>query len=119
MGDCDCSERARKNVIEEFPGNMDAWPPARQLPNTIESRQTCGGCPEQYEGRLIDGRFFYFRYRHGRAELGIGATLEDAVRSSAYQQVLIVNDRLSGMFDSEDSRDEVFKQLLHSYGTDV
>lgn len=30
-----------------------------------------GACPEQHYGVLIDGRFFYFRYRHGRASLQV------------------------------------------------
>lgn len=39
---------------------------------------TCEALPTQYEGRLRDGRIFYFRYRDWTAALGIGATLEEA-----------------------------------------
>lgn len=42
-------------------------------------RQTCIACPTQYEGTLKDGQVFYFRYRHGRASLGLGADEEAAV----------------------------------------
>lgn len=32
---------------------------------------TCGACPTQYEGKLEDGRMFYFRYRWGYASLSV------------------------------------------------
>lgn len=37
-------------------------------------KQTCGACPTQWEGRLKDGRDFYFRYRWGVAYLGVSGT---------------------------------------------
>jgi hypothetical protein len=40
---------------------------------------TCRARPSQVEGKLVDGRWFYFRYRHGWASLGVGATLDEAI----------------------------------------
>jgi hypothetical protein len=40
---------------------------------------TCGAFPVQIEGRLTDGRCFYFRSRHERAQLGIGDDESSAV----------------------------------------
>jgi hypothetical protein len=39
---------------------------------------TCPAVPVQVEGELADGRWYFFRYRHGVAGLGIGATEEEA-----------------------------------------
>lgn len=72
---------------------------------TVE--QTSGGCPEQYEGTLIDGREFYFRYRHGWASLGLG---ED--RYSSKDAGMAVGDGWAGVFESEVERDRTFRQLL-------
>lgn len=40
---------------------------------------TCGAAPVQIEGRLTDGRTFYFRSRHQHAKLGVGADQDEAV----------------------------------------
>lgn len=44
-----------------------------------DSRVTCSAAPVQIEGTLTDGRRFYFRARFGRAQLGIGPTVDAAV----------------------------------------
>ena len=43
---------------------------------------TCEACPWQAEGKLEDGRVFYMRHRFCSAQLGIGATVEEAVKDS-------------------------------------
>lgn len=43
---------------------------------------TCGLCPLQIEGELVDGRLFYFRSRHFTVQLGLGATEDEAVRAA-------------------------------------
>jgi len=43
---------------------------------------TCEACPWQAEGELGDGRVFYMRHRFCVAQLGVGATLGDAVANS-------------------------------------
>lgn len=45
----------------------------------IEIQQTCGACPSQWEGRLLDGRYFYARYRWGHLAVTAGASVDDAV----------------------------------------
>lgn len=40
---------------------------------------TCSACPVQAEGRLSDGRWFYFRARHEAATLSAADTLDDAI----------------------------------------
>lgn len=44
-----------------------------------ESEVTCGAVPVQIEGRLTDGRYFYFRARHRSVTLGFGDSPDDAV----------------------------------------
>ena len=47
--------------------------------DVVELEQTCRACPAQWEGRTADGRHVYVRYRFGWLQVGVGATLEDAI----------------------------------------
>lgn len=58
-------------------------------------RMTCLACPLQYDGTLWDGRHFYFRYRGGAAELGVGSNPLAAVRDIDKVHVA-VGDPLDG-----------------------
>ncbi len=49
----------------------------------IELRQTCPSHPAQWEGRTADGRAVYVRYRWGSLQVGVGASLSDAVNDLA------------------------------------
>lgn len=71
-------------------------------PAVKDSEQTCGACPEAYEGTLTDGRTFTFRYRHGYASLTVG---DHGVGRA-------VGDSLRGVFDSPEERDATFTELL-------
>jgi len=63
---------------------------AVSLPRAVaEARVTCHAVPWQAEGRLWDGPWFYFRIRSGRASLGFGATVQDAVADSFHRRLLI------------------------------
>lgn len=86
-------------------------------PLVAESWQSCGACPEQYEGRLTDGRHFYFRLRHGLAQLGVGHTVDAAVRSTvgASRVETAVDTQGGGAFDSTAQRDDVFAELLERW----
>jgi hypothetical protein len=81
-------------------------------PLIAESDHTCWGCPDQYEGTLTDGRWFYLRYRWGVAQLGVGVDLDDAVRDSCGGSSRRISDGLAGIFESDEQRDEVFAALL-------
>lgn len=86
-------------------------------PRVASSVLTCSVCPEQYEGKLVDGRWFYFRYRSGFAALAIGHDY-DAVMGR--QDVGgAVGDGLQGVFDSEEQRDRVFAELLDQIEVDT
>lgn len=50
----------------------------------VEQRTTCCAAPVQIEGRLDDGRFFYFRSRHAATTLSLGATPDEAVAASVH-----------------------------------
>jgi hypothetical protein len=46
--------------------------------------QTCGACPSQWEGQLVDGRPIYIRFRHAELSVRIGkpgAGIESAINS--------------------------------------
>ena len=80
-------------------------------PAVASSAETCSACPVQYEGQLVDGRYFYFRYRFGRATLGLGETPDDAV-DDPNETSLAVGDSLRGVYAGDEERDEVFARLL-------
>lgn len=81
-------------------------------PAIAEQEQTCGACPEQYEGRLVDGRHFYLRYRWGVARLGLGATADAAVEDPA-ASYMEWGDNLQGQFDGD--VDFVFQMLYERH----
>ncbi len=62
--------------------------------NVVSETQTCLACPTQYEGRLSDGRGFYFRYRHGVASLGFDSKdgSADAVGNSVSTELGLNSD---------------------------
>lgn len=74
---------------------------------------SCAGCPMQYEGTLVDGRWFYFRYRYGRASLGIGRTLDDAVSDTREVGTLYGGD-WQGVLDEGEFRD-LFEELAQEH----
>lgn len=74
---------------------------------------TCVACPVQYEGRLVDGRHLYFRFRHGEADLGLGAD-DDAAMFDPHAAVTRHGDDHSGVFDDDDTEARVFGELLRS-----
>jgi hypothetical protein len=79
-------------------------------PLIAEQHQTCYGCPDQWEGRLLSGEFFYFRYRSGWASLAVG---HDADAVSGRQDVGMGHgDGLQGIFESAEARTAVFNKLL-------
>ena len=43
-----------------------------KMKKIIEAKKTCEALPEQYQGRLDTGEFFYIRMRFGKAEMRIG-----------------------------------------------
>lgn len=76
-------------------------------------RMTCSACPEQYQGTLVDGRVFYYRYRCGIASLGIGADLDAAVRDGwAPGHQIRVGDHLDGAFATTSERDGTLDTLF-------
>lgn len=76
-----------------------------------EQEQTCHSCPDQWEGRLIDGRYFYLRLRHGRAHLAVGDTPEAV---AGRQDVTVPYEPYPdcGAFESPFDRERVFLELL-------
>ena len=76
-------------------------------------RLTCPSVPTQYEGTLRDGRVFYFRYRHGRADLGFGQTADDAVMETLDPATpcLLIGEGYDGWL-SEDEFKQAFMELV-------
>lgn len=84
-------------------------------PRVVSFKMTCGACPEAYEGFLDDGKWFYFRYRHGSASVSVGPPEEDygwaSLRAKQHY-----GDPLDGRWQTEEERDTVFSDLLSELG---
>ena len=83
-------------------------------PLVATCEHTCPGSPDQYEGTLVDGRHFYLRYRFGRVQLGLGATIDEAVEETVFGGgvEMSLGGEYAGEFESDEERDTVFTQLL-------
>lgn len=85
------------------------------------ARQTCAGCPDQWEGWLVDGRSFYFRLRHGIARLDVRPA-NDAFHRSVHSGELNLGYTgdgpemqapiSDGIWETDEERDDVFSALL-------
>lgn len=93
-------------------------------PAIAQQRLTCAGCPTQIEGRLTDGRWFYFRYRYGTARLGLSVSLTGPPEAECHgpgpvadsmctenHRLLIVGDQLDGVIFG-DALNDVFRRLM-------
>lgn len=81
-------------------------------PAVATYREITSACPVQCTGQLVTGEWFYFRYRFGRATLGIGGSQEQANYDEyAASPFILHGDAMQGCFDSDDERDEVFARL--------
>jgi hypothetical protein len=69
--------------------------------------QTCTACPSQWEGRLVDGRPIYIRFRHGELSIRIGRP-DGGIESAINGPVWFEWEADNGL-DGEISLDEVFK----------
>lgn len=80
-------------------------------PRVATCTMTLPRAPEEYEGQLTDGRWFYFRYRWGHASLGIGRDVDEAVDRSDDFTVCEGGEN-AGQWPDEATRDAVFTRLL-------
>ena len=83
-------------------------------PRIAQQEQTCFACPEQYEGQLTTGEYFYFRYRYGIASLYLSweAVPNGPSTADACDSMSVGNDSLMGTFESNEERNNTFKTLL-------
>ena len=77
------------------------------IPTIVDLVQTSPRAPSQWEGVLSDGRWLYVRYRQGELSMGLGATLDEAVASSASLDV-----EVAGAGETEASWDQVAPHVL-------
>jgi len=90
-------------------------PPTIDHPEILTQELTCEGCPEQHEGVLTSGLLFYFRYRRGRAFLGVAPTEDGALMGTEPQGTgasMAVGDDLQGVFSNDRQRNDTFAALL-------
>ena len=95
---------ARRSTTETHPLRHEA---------IAHSEQTCMACPEQWEGRLTDGRYFYFRFRHSRASLAVGD--DQGSVNGRMDHVIDLDpggDSNRGLFNDGHEAAEVFGRLL-------
>lgn len=75
-------------------------------------RCTCYACPDQWEGQLIDGTYFYFRYRWGCASLGFSNESPFEAVDDPHTVYIDHGGAFDGVFESDAERIDVFTRLL-------
>lgn len=80
-------------------------------PLIATAARTCHALPEQWEGQLTDDQHFYYRYRWGRATLGIGPNPDAAVEDPNEVSIQHGED-YDGEFVNATDRQAVFAVLL-------
>lgn len=68
----------------------------------VDWNVTCPAVPLQAEGRLDDGRYYYFRYRFGRAGIGVGDSPEAAVEDWYRTHKITYGEPLQGSLDDDE-----------------
>lgn len=117
MVDCHDAQRPAQTESDDV---YDYEGAELEHPTIRTARMTCRGCPEQWDGELHDGRFFYFRYRFGWASLAVGPTLSTVqghdgrgVLPSGVDALRVqYGGSYSGQFDTPEERTELFDRLL-------
>lgn len=79
-----------------------------------EDNKTCWGAPTQWEGTLKDGRSFYFRYRWGRAYLGVASAVDNAIWAEENGGVSAM-DSLGDSLDGHLTDDEYREAFVNLY----
>jgi hypothetical protein len=82
----------------------------------LKIKSVGGFVPVQAEGN-VDGKFFYFRFRHDNARLMVGDDAGERslpVNASTHEILGLTGDGFSGVLDPEEFRD-VFIKLLDMY----
>jgi len=73
--------------------------------------RTCGACPSQWQGTLIDGRMIYIRYRYGKLSFGISPNptedVYDAVGAPYLFRKQICEDTLDGFISLDEVKDQL------------
>jgi hypothetical protein len=93
------------------PSTPSPEPAVIDHPLIATQQHTCIACPDQWEGTLIDGQRFYFRYRGGIASLGVTGDGTDPAEDPG-EVCMEHGEPLQGSFDSDDERSQVFAELL-------
>jgi len=94
-------------VLRRHAGGILRIAPAQPegRPKVLALRNTSLACPSQWEGVLEDGRAVYARYRWGELSVGVGESVDEAVRNGMSDQALYadpVGDGLDGYMDFEE-----------------
>lgn len=76
-------------------------------PSIVDLIQSCERSPSQWEGALSNGGWLYVRYRHRQLSIGVGASLDQAIRAAEVQDVAVV-----GAGESDASWDQVAPHVL-------
>lgn len=124
-------ERRREGLLalmelgDEIMGNMSSL---RLTDPRVAESKGGGACPEQHEGRLTTGEYFYFRYRSGWASVTLGRTpgvygppfrgVESPPERDGFiaEEGMNVGDGLQGIFDDDEQRNSTFSTLLDRLG---
>ena len=74
--------------------------------------KTCDACPTQWEGKLIDGRMLYFRYRWGVLNISISHKITDDIYDAVNGNT-IFSERIGGGYDGILDYNELINKTKH------
>lgn len=94
-------------VLRFHPGGVLRIAPEQPegRPKVVALKKTSLACPSQWEGVLEDGRVIYARYRWGELSVGVGDSVDEAVRNGVSDDALYadpVSGGLDGYMDFEE-----------------
>lgn len=87
----------------------------------VEMTCTCGACPVQYQGRLENGKNFYFRSRWSEWSFALGDTFDDAVTQSMliepteFQRTGETDGEFSASWMETDEAERIIQQCVAEY----
>lgn len=95
---------SNKNTENQATESTDVISNISHSPLSVKSvNMTCSACPSQWEGKLIDGRMYYVRYRWGCLSVSISKEPTDDVMDTVGGQEIHYSEPGDGFDGSMDT----------------
>lgn len=81
-----------------------------RLNSNMGLEMTCGACPTQWEYTWPDGKYLYFRYRHGRLSIEVGRN--ETAFWGIHHRIASVHAHIGDDLDGWMGDDEVLARIV-------